>query len=120
MKYLKPFTVEIVLILILAVLSLGVLDIFWMPMGMQIAALSLLVVFFGAYAIYGLRERGGDEREIALLHKSDRVAFFAGATVLLIAIIYESVVHHMSAPWVVFALFAMVTAKAVAYMYHNR
>ncbi|MBX2866659.1 hypothetical protein KTR10_01735 [Candidatus Kaiserbacteria bacterium] len=120
MKHLKPFTVEILLIVVLAILSLGILGVFWMPMGMHVAALALLVVFFGAYAIYGLRERGGDEREVSLLHKSDRVAFFAGATVLLIAIIYESITNYMSDPWIVVALFAMVVAKAGAYIYHNR
>jgi len=120
MKKLKPFVLEILFVIVLGVLSLGMLDVFWMPMGMQMAILSVVVVIFGAYAVYGLREKGGDEREIAILHMSDRVAFLAGAGVLLLAIVYESVVHHMSTPWVTTALFVMVAAKAIAHMYHNR
>ena len=120
MKQLKSFSTEIILVLILGFLTLSVLDVVWMPMGVQIAVLSVLVVVFAAYAIYGLREHGGDEREVAILHKSDRVAFFAGATVLLIAVVYESVVHHMTIPWAVCALFVMVLAKTIGYVLHNR
>lgn len=115
----KYFTIEILFLAVLLILSLAALNPFWMPMGMQLAVLSAAIVLFGAFAVFVLRENGGDEREISIVYKSDRLAFLAGAGVLLIALVYESVVQHTESPWVLGALAAMIAIKIIAYMYHH-
>jgi hypothetical protein len=115
----KPVMVEILLILVLAVLGVLTLNPYWMPMGMYLTALLALTVLFALFAIVVWREQGGDERERLLIHMSDRIAFMAGAAVLLTAVVIEGLLQHMPNPWVVGALAAMVIAKAAAYIYNS-
>lgn len=112
--------VELLLIVTLISLGFTTLNPYWMPMGLFLGVISALIVLFGIFAVFVWREKGGDEREVTLLHKSDRAAFLAGATVLLFAIVYESVVMHKESPWVITALLVMVVVKLLSYLYHER
>jgi len=88
-------------------------------MGMQLTVISVLIVLFAAFAVFVVREVGGDEREVAILHRSDRLAFLTGATVLLVAVVYNSLILNVVEPWTCTALAIMIFTKIVAYMYYQ-
>lgn len=115
----KPILVEISLIIIMGILAFTVLSPSIMPMGMYLTTLLALIVLFGFFAVFVWREQGGDEREKMLLHMSDRVAFLAGATVLIVAILVDGILFHMSSPWVLGAFSAMIIGKAASYIYNQ-
>lgn len=115
----KPILVEVLLICIFGILAFATLSPYVMPMGMYLTVLLACMVLFAFFAVFVWREKGGDERERMLLHMSDRMAFLAGATVLIIAVLVDGVLLHMSDPWVLGALSAMIIAKAASYIYHQ-
>jgi len=115
----KDFLVEILIIVVLLVLAGSILNPYWMPMGMQLLLLLALVALFGVFSVFLWREQGGDERETSLRHRSDRIGFLAGATVLLVAIVVEGFLFHMVNGWVVGALGVMIIAKVVSYVYNQ-
>jgi len=116
----KSIIVEILLVAVLLVLTVTTLNPVSMPVGMHLAVISALIALFAAFAVFFWREKGEDEREVMLIQKSDRIAFLAGATTLLIIIVYEGVFLHMETPWVLIALTVMVIAKIVGYIYSER
>lgn len=118
-RSLKPIAVELLIIVVLAILATLTLNPYWMPMGLYLTTLLALTVLFALFAVLVWREQGGDERERLLIHMSDRIAFLTGATLLLIAVIVEGLIFHMTNPWVIGALAAMVIAKAGAYIYNS-
>jgi len=117
----RNIVIELLLIIALVLLTLTALDYnpYWMPMGLHLSVLLGITILFILFATFVWREQGGDERERALLNMSDRFAFLAGSTVLMVAVLVEGVWMHMGDPWVLGALTAMVSAKAVAYMYYQ-
>jgi len=118
-KYLKEFCVELLLVILLAALSFGVYNPYWIPMGFQLVLLTALVVLFGFFAVFLWREQGGDEREAMLRHMSDRVGFLVGAFILLIAILVDGIVFHAFNGWIVGALVAMIAAKVLNFIYYD-
>lgn len=115
----KPILVEILLIVVVGILAFTTLNPYTMPMGIYLTVLLALLVLFAFFATFVWREKGGDERERTLLHMSDRAAFLAGATVLIIAVLVDGVLFHMSSPWVLAALSAMIITKAASYIYNQ-
>ncbi len=118
--YITEFYIELLIVLVLLALAVGVYNPYWMPMGVQILLLTALLVLFGFFTVFLWREQGGDERETALRHMSDRVGFFSGASVLLIAILVDGVLSRTRNEWAVGALIVMITAKVLSFIYHNR
>ena len=115
----RPILVEILLIVVIGVLAFATLNPYVMPMGMFLTTLLALIVLFGFFAAFVWREKGGDEREIVLLYRADRIAFLAGASVLILAVLIEGLLFHMSNPWVLTALSVMIAAKAIGYIYNQ-
>jgi hypothetical protein len=100
---------------LLVVLAAALVDPFglWMSGMMHMATLGGAVVAFGILALFVLAETGGDEREVSHRMLSGRAAFIAGGTVLLTAIVIQSIDHTLDS-WLVYALVAMVLAKMCA------
>jgi Na+/H+ antiporter NhaD/arsenite permease-like protein len=90
----------------------------FMPTMAVMTVLILVVAAFVLFSLFLWREKGADEREEAHIHKADRVGFIAGALVLLVAVVAESL-GRMLSPWLVAALAAMIAAKAVALVYQK-
>ncbi len=88
----------------------------WMPDTMHMAVLAGVVVVFGLFAVFVLSESGGDERDALHRMYASRAAFFAGAGVLLVAIVVETCMHMLD-PMLVYALSAMIVAKSIARLY---
>lgn len=118
--FFRTFLVEILLVFVLLLLSFGIFNPYWMPMGMQLLLLVALVVLFGFFAVFLWREQGGDERERMLMNMSDRTGFLAGGSVLLLAILFDAFMNHSVNPFILAALAAMIIAKVVSFIYHNR
>ncbi len=116
---LKPIIVEVLMIVAVVALAFMTLNPYEMPMGTFLTTLIALIVLFGFFALFVWREKGNDEREIMLVHRSDRIAFLVGASVLLIAIVVEGVTMHMTDRWVLGAFSVMIIAKSIAYIYHQ-
>jgi len=94
---------------------------FWMPEMTHMVVLAVAVAIFGAFSVFVLMERAGDERENEHRHSAGRAAFLAGGAVLIIGIIIQTLSHTLD-PWLVWALLAMVAAKSIARVYsaYNR
>lgn len=91
----------------------------WMPTPAHMALLAAAVVLFGAFAVFVLRERAGDERESEHRSFAGRIAFLVGSAVLLIAIVAQSLAHMLD-PWLVVALIVMLLGKSAAHAYSAR
>lgn len=93
----------------------------WMPEMTHMFVLAVAVAVFGAFSVFVLMERAGDERENEHRHSAGRAAFLAGGAVLIVGIIIQTLAHTLD-PWLVWALLAMVAAKSIARVYsaYNR
>lgn len=107
--------ITILLLIMLAILG----NPWWMPMGMMMAALILAMVSFGSLVIFVWREQGGDEREVSIRRMSDRMAFLVGASILGLAIIVDTLMHHEPHPWFVAVFAGMILTKVFAHIYSN-
>ena len=112
---------EIVLLIIILFLSLALINPFnvLMPTMMEMFIVAILVLSFSLFAGFFWMERGGDEREA--LHKmmADRMAFLAGAFVLIIGILSQSLRHGLD-DWLVVALTSMIVVKVFGLIYSRR
>lgn len=91
----------------------------WMPpMGAMVALLvaAVLLVLFAGFV---MQENGGDERDLLHRLNAGRIAYLSGIGVLTTALVVQGFQHAID-PWVLFALGAMVVAKAVAHYYSDR
>lgn len=111
---------EILVAVILIVLLLFFLNPFnfWMPNALIMMMVAGLVVLFAIFASFIWRENARDEREG--LHKlvAARFAFLAGAGVLVIGVIIQSLSHTLD-PWLVAALGVMILAKIIGLIYSH-
>ncbi len=115
----KEYIIEILLLAIVAALAFGFFNPYFMPMGMVLFALCILVALFAVFAALMWREKGVDEREEQIIHKADRIGFLAGAAVLIAAVVYDTVTTHHLDEWVMGALFAMLFFKVASSIYYN-
>ena len=92
---------------------------FWMPMPLQMMVLGATIAAFGVVAGFVVRERAGDERDVAHRMRAGRVAFLAGTAVLVIGIIVQSFTHQVDS-WLVGALAVMLIAKMLFRVYEDR
>lgn len=113
----KEIGVSAVLVVLLLV-TLNPFDILMPSMG-QIVALAFTVAVFGIFASFILREGAGDERESTHRMFAGRVAFLAGATVLILGIVEQGLWAKIDV-WLVAALVAMVVGKVVARLYTEK
>jgi hypothetical protein len=112
------FTKEIIVSSILIVLTVLLLNPFhfWMPEMMVMLVLALTFIIFAFFAIFVLREKTQDEREIAHRMLSGRVAFLVGSAFLTLGVIVQSLNHSVDA-WLVITLVAMILSKIIVRIY---
>jgi uncharacterized membrane protein (UPF0182 family) len=89
---------------------------FWMPMMGEMVALLLVTVLLCVWVGLVLFENVHDEREAQLRHQSGRIAYTAGISVLLAALLVQGFAHAID-PWVPVTLAVMVVAKQLSRLY---
>jgi len=112
---------EIIIALVFLVLMFLCLDPFnWlMPSMAQMLFLVLLVIVFAILSVFVWREGKGDEREMMHRMLAGRIAFLAGMTVLIIAIVIQSLAHQLD-HWLIITLGVMVIAKVIGLLYGQK
>lgn len=109
----NEFIKEIVASVVLIVLLAAFLNPFAIPTMFEMMLLLALLVAFAFFATYIWKERSRDERESLHTMLAGRDAFLAGATILVIGIILQSLNHALD-PWLVITLTVMVLAKMIS------
>lgn len=106
--------------LIVSVLFLFLVGLFLSPIGMSEGMIMMLlivfIVMFGAVALFVWRETSQDEREALHRMFAGRVAFLAGAAILMAGVVVQEMRHALD-PWLLLALGAMVGGKILARLY---
>ena len=108
----NKITKEIIVPLALVVLAILLLNPFhfWMPDMMVMGMLVVLLVLFGIFASFILKERAFDERDAINRSLAGRNAFLAGSAILMLGIVIQGYKHSIDS-WLVIALTAMVIVK---------
>jgi hypothetical protein len=107
---------------IISVLLIGVLIFFinpvdlLMPPMMHPFMVPVLVTLFIIFTALLWKEKPGDEREQQHKFIASRFAYFAGAVVLIVGIIYQSI-HHSIDPWIIIAISVILLAKFIGLIY---
>lgn len=83
-----------------------------MPTPIQMTILALVVLLYVLFVGMIFREKPRDEREVALLAQSSRVAFLTGTAVLVVGIISQLLRHDLD-NWLIWTLSSMVLAKVI-------
>ena len=91
----------------------------WMPDMMHLAVLALMVVVFGVFAAFVLRETDEDERAVSHRALAGRVAFLAGSAVLAVGILVQGWTGMIDV-WLISTLVVMVLAKVGTRLYSDR
>lgn len=112
---------ETIVALVLVVLLLLILNPydFWMPDMAHLTALVALLIAFGVFASYILREKIIDERDAVHRMFAGRAAFLAGSTVLLVGILIGAWKDAVDS-WLILSLVVMVLTKIGARFYSDR
>ena len=114
-KKFKQEIISAVILLLLLLLLVNPFD-FWMPSQTEMLLVAGLVVIFGIFSGLLWRERGGDEREQWHRMLADRFGYLAGALVLVIGVLIESLKHELNL-WLVGALGAMILVRIIGFIY---
>lgn len=116
----KKHSEIIIGLIFLAVLFLCLDPLDWfMPSMMQMLLLVILVLVFAVLAVFVWREGKGDEREVMHRMLAGRFAFLSGMTVLIVAIVIQSLNHSLD-HWLIITLGVMVLAKIVGLLYGQK
>ena len=107
----------VVLVILLILLSDPMM--YWMPPLAVTLVLLLVATVMCVWAIFVMKEGGGDEREILHRMHAGRVAYLSGSAVLTAALIIQGLRHDID-PWIALALVAMVISKLVSRIYFER
>lgn len=105
-------------LIVIAVLLLNPFN-FWMPDMMVMSMLAIVLVLFGVFASFILREKSIDERDDQHRTLAGRNAFLAGSATLILGIIMQGYLHTVD-PWLVVALIVMVVTKIGTRMWSDR
>ena len=115
---LGEFSITLVFMVLLAFL-VNPQEHLWMPNMSEQVLVAILVLLFAAYAIFFWREKSHDEREDLHRMFAGRVAFLAGAGMLVISIALQA--HTgMIDPALPLSLGAMIFAKSAARAWGSR
>lgn len=112
---------EIIIAILFLVAMFFALDPFdwYMPSMAEMMFLVFLVVVFAIFSVFVWREGKGDERQVMHRMLAGRLAFLAGMTVLIIAIVVQSLAHQLD-HWLIITLGVMVIAKLGGLLYGER
>jgi len=102
-------------LLVLLVLFLNPMGI-WMPGNVVMLLVFILVIVFTLFASFIWREKPRDEREMVHGMFAGRIAFLAGAAVLVAGVIVQGIRHDVDI-WLVIAIGAMIFAKIISLIY---
>lgn len=97
------------LLVVLAILLLNPFH-FWMPSIAVICMLVVMLVLFGIFASFILREKITDERDSLHRTFAGRNAFLAGSGIAILGIIIQAYAHAVD-PWLVATLVGMIIVK---------
>lgn len=116
----NKFLTEILISAVLITLLMLLLDPFMILMTtpVQMIMIALILIIFVSFCIFVWREKSRDEREEFHKHIASRFAYLSGASILIIAIVFQSFNHTLD-PWIVFALIVMILAKIAGSLYAN-
>ena len=111
---------EIIISIVLVILLVLLLNplYFWMPNMMLMTIIVGLVLVFSMFVVFVWREQAQDEREELHKLKSGRIAFLAGASILMIGIVVEGLSHDIDI-WLIIALSVMILSKVIGLAYNR-
>jgi len=114
-------TKEIIISLTLVVLAVLLLNPFgfWMPDMMDVGIVAGLLVLFGIFASFILKEKVFDERDSVNRSLAGRNAFLAGSAMLMLGIVIEWYSHSID-PWLVTALIVMILVKIATRIWSDK
>ena len=113
MKKYKPILDVILLFSLAAVSALAIApETFVMPNTVQMLILTIALVLIATFLVLLWRESPSDEREAGNQAGASRSAYVVGAIVLIIALLSQSLRHHIDAA-IPIALFSMIATKVV-------
>lgn len=112
---------EVIVIAVVCIVFFLLLNPFgwWMPSMMLAGLLIIALVVFGLFAVFVVKEKARDERESHHKVVAGRTAFIAGTSVLAIAMILQSLHHHVD-PWLFVTFLVMIVAKLATRSYIDR
>ena len=116
-KITKEILVPLTLV-VLAVLLLNPFH-FWMPDMMVMGLLVVLLVLFGIFASFILKEKVFDERDDANRSLAGRNAFLAGSAILMLGIVIQGYSHKVDS-WLVVALIVMIIVKITTRLWSDK
>lgn len=90
-----------------------------MPTNVQRMMLAAAIITYAVFAGLVYKEKPADEREEYILAKSSRSAFLVGTSILLIAIIIQTLSKELDS-WLVAALGGMVATKIFTHYWHTK
>ncbi|MFM2424047.1 MAG: hypothetical protein RLZZ70_436 [Candidatus Parcubacteria bacterium] len=97
-------------------LALADLIPFWMPMMGEMVALVVVTVLLLVWMGFVMFEHTHDEREAVLKYQSGRLAYLAGLSMLLVALLVQGFSHTID-PWIPLTLATMVIVKQLSRLY---
>ncbi len=107
----------LVSVLLIVLLALFLNPFQWfMPSMMVATLLCILVVIFLVFAIFMWKEKTHDEGEQVHKMLAGRVAFLAGAAVLVVGICVQEAQGKLD-PWLLYTLAVMILAKLGTFLY---
>ena len=117
----NKITKEIIVSLTLVVLAILLLNPFrfWMPDMMVMGMLVALLVLFGIFASFILKEKVFDERDDVNRSLAGRNAFLAGSAILMLGIVIQGYSHKVDS-WLVVALIVMIIVKITTRLWSDR
>ena len=117
----NKITKEIIIPLTLVVLAVLLLNPFnfWMPDMMVMGMLVVLLVLFGIFASFILKETIFDERDDVNRSLAGRNAFLAGSAILMLGIVIQGYSHKVDS-WLVVALIVMIIVKITTRLWSDR
>lgn len=89
-----------------------------MPMDFDKMLVVLLIILFLSFSAVIWKENSLDERENLHRLNAGRLSFLVGSGLLVVAIILQSLKHHID-PWLIYILIAMVLTKVASRIYSN-
>ena len=117
----NKITKEIIVSLTLVVLAVLLLNPFhfWMADMMVMGMLAILLVLFGIFASFILKEKVFDERDDVNRSLAGRNAFLAGSAILMIGIVIQGYSHRVD-PGLVIALIVMIIVKIATRIWSDK
>ena len=92
---------------------------FWMPDMMVMSILVVILILFGIFTSFILREKTVDERDSQHRSLAGRNAFLTGASVIIIGLVFQGYADRVDG-WLIGALIAMIVAKIATRIWSDR